>query len=78
MKKIKNLNKETLALVWKEDNLFVAKSIGVEIASQGKTKKEALANLEEALELYFEKELLSSKLSPYEDLSLEKLNISYA
>jgi len=78
MKKIKNIYKETSALVWKEDNLFVAKSVEVEIASQGKTKKEALANLEEALELYFEKELPSPKLLPYEDLSLEKLNISYA
>jgi len=78
MKKIKNVYKETSALVWKEASLFVAKSIEVEIASQGKTKKEALANLKEALELYFEKELSSPKLLPYEDLSLEKLNISYA
>lgn len=78
MKKIKNIYKETSALVWKEANLFVAKSLEVEIASQGKTKKEALANLKEALELYFEKELPAPKLFPYKDLSLEKLNISYA
>ena len=52
MKKIKNIYKEASALVWKEDKLFVAKSVEVEIASQGKTKKEALANLKEALELY--------------------------
>jgi len=78
MKKVKNIYKETSALVWKEDSLYVAKSLEVEIASQGKTKIEALANLKEALELYFEKELPSPKLSPYEDLSLEKLNISYA
>ena len=77
MKKIKNIYKETSALVWKEDNLFVAKSLEVEVASQGKTKIEALANLKEALELYFEKELSAPKLFPYKDLSLEKLNIAY-
>ena len=41
------------ALVWRENNWYVAKAIEVEIASQGKTTKEALSNLEEALELYF-------------------------
>jgi len=77
-KDITNISKETSALVWKEANLYVAKSLEVEIASQGKTKKEALNNLKEALELYFEKELPAPKLFPYKDLSLEKLNISYA
>ncbi|KKU45628.1 MAG: hypothetical protein UX64_C0026G0004 [Microgenomates group bacterium GW2011_GWC2_46_7] len=44
------------ALVWQEDDLFVAKTIEIELASQGKTKKEALKNLEEAIELYFQDE----------------------
>ncbi len=78
MKKVKIIYKETSALVWKETNLYVAKSLEVEIASQGKTKNEALENLKEALELYFEKELPTPKLFRYTDLSLEKLNISYA
>ena len=43
-------------MVWKEDKLFVAKALEVEIASQGKSEKEALGNLKEALELYFEDE----------------------
>lgn len=43
-------------LVWQEGHLFVAKCIEIEVASQGKSKVEALANLEEALELYFENE----------------------
>jgi len=42
MKKVKNILKETSALVWKEKDLFVAKSLEVEVASQGKTKNEAL------------------------------------
>jgi len=41
------------ALVWKEEELFVAKAVEVEITSQGKTKGQALSNLDEALKLYF-------------------------
>ena len=33
---------------------YVAKCLEVEVASQGKTVEEALGNLREALELYFE------------------------
>ena len=43
-------------LVWKEGQLFVAKCVEVEVASQGKTKFEAVSNLEEAISLYFENE----------------------
>lgn len=57
MKKVKEVLKKGLnALVWKEGDLFVAQCLDVEVASQGETKKKALANLEEALELYFENE----------------------
>jgi len=42
------------ASVWKEDGWYVAQCIEVDVASQGKTKEEALANLREALELHFE------------------------
>lgn len=43
-------------IIWKEDKLFVAKFLEIELASQGKTKKEAVNNLKEALELYLEGE----------------------
>ncbi len=43
-------------VVWKEDKLYVAKSLGLELASQGKTKTEALKNLQEALDLLLEDE----------------------
>lgn len=46
--------KKLHSVVWKEDKWYVAKTLEVEIASQGKTEKEALENLKEALELYFE------------------------
>ncbi len=59
MKKTKEALKTGFhALSWKEENLFVAQCLEVDVASQGVTKKEALANLEEALELYFEDEKL--------------------
>lgn len=44
------------AIVWKEDRWFVAKALGVEVASQGKTKKEAIKNLQEAVDLLLEDE----------------------
>lgn len=41
-------------IVWKEDKYYVAQCLNVEVSSFGKTKKEAIKNLDEALELYFE------------------------
>jgi predicted RNase H-like HicB family nuclease len=42
------------ASVWQESNSFVAQCLEIDIASQGETQTEALANLEEALSLHFE------------------------
>jgi predicted RNase H-like HicB family nuclease len=42
------------ASIWQEDDLFVAQCLEVDVASQGATEEEALANLREALELHFE------------------------
>jgi predicted RNase H-like HicB family nuclease len=41
-------------VVWKEGKYFVAQCLNVNISSFGETKEEALYNLNEALELYFE------------------------
>jgi predicted RNase H-like HicB family nuclease len=40
--------------VWKEGEYYVAQCLNVEVSSFGDTKAEALFNLQEALELYFE------------------------
>jgi predicted RNase H-like HicB family nuclease len=40
--------------VWKEGDYFVAQCLNVDVSSFGNTKEEALSNLQEALELYFE------------------------
>ena len=42
------------ATVWQEDDWFIAHCNEFEIASQGKNVNEALDNLKEAIELYFE------------------------
>lgn len=41
-------------VVWKEGKYYVAQCLNVDVSSFGKTRKEALDNLQEALELYFE------------------------
>lgn len=47
-------NQTFTASIWQEDNWFIAQCLEVDIASQGESEKEALDNLVEALELYFE------------------------
>ncbi|MGE4273905.1 MAG: type II toxin-antitoxin system HicB family antitoxin [Desulfitobacterium sp.] len=42
------------AIVQKDDDWYVAKCLENSVASQGKTVEEAMANLKEALELYYE------------------------
>lgn len=44
------------ALVWQEGKWYVARCLELEVASQGKTKEEALENLREAVDLYLEDE----------------------
>jgi predicted RNase H-like HicB family nuclease len=48
------------AIITEEDKGFVALNPDTDVASQGKTLNEALANLKEALELYFDLALVFS------------------
>lgn len=41
------------ASVWREGDWFVAQCLEVDVTSQGETEEVALANLQEALTLYF-------------------------
>ena len=43
-----------VSIVWKEGKHYVAQCLNIDVSSFGKTKKEAIENLREALELYFE------------------------
>lgn len=49
---MKTLNLKNI--VWKEGKYYVAQCLNVDVSSFGETKKSALKNLAEALELYFE------------------------
>ena len=42
------------ATVWREGDWYVSQCLEIDIASQGETEEEALANLKEDLELHFE------------------------
>ncbi|MCL5667088.1 MAG: type II toxin-antitoxin system HicB family antitoxin [Patescibacteria group bacterium] len=65
--------------VWKEGKFYVAQCLNVDVSSFGKTKKEALKNLQEALELYFEDESIKpSKIASVEKPELTRLPIAYA
>lgn len=64
-------------IVWKEGEYYVAQCLNVDISSFGKTRKEALRNLDEALELYFE-DIKSPKITKIERPELVKLSICYA
>ena len=49
------------AVVYKEEDMYVAECPEVETASQGKTVEEAVKNLKEATELYLEEFPLKNK-----------------
>lgn len=66
--------KQIHSIVWKEDKWYVAKALEVEVASQGKNEQEALDNLKEALELYFE-ETNDTELPPVERPKLQEIPI---
>ncbi|HTE22032.1 MAG TPA: type II toxin-antitoxin system HicB family antitoxin [Candidatus Limnocylindria bacterium] len=55
------MSKTFSAIVTEEDGGFVALNPDTDVASQGNTLDEALANLKEALELYFEETVTSRR-----------------
>jgi predicted RNase H-like HicB family nuclease len=56
------MSKTLTAIITEDDGEFVALNPDTDVASQGSTVDEALANLKEALELYFEEVNDSSKV----------------
>lgn len=62
------------SVIWREDKWYIAKALEVEVASQGRTEKEALDNLKEALELYFEDQS-KIELAPVNKPKLQDLSI---
>ena len=64
-------------VVWKEGKFYVAQCLNIDVSSFGKTKKEALKNLNEALELYFE-DVKPIKIVKIENPTLDKHLLQHA
>jgi len=64
-------------VVWKEEKYYVSQCLNVDISSFGKTKKEALTNLDEALELYFQ-EPRAAKIQKIESPEIISTTFEYA
>jgi len=64
-------------VVWKEGKYYVAQCLNVDVSSFGKTKKEALVALDEALELYFE-DIKVPKVTKIEEPELIKMSVCHA
>ncbi len=75
MKKNNKLN--LTYIIWKEGKYYVSQCLNLDISSFGKTKKEALENLKEALELYFE-DIKSPKVSKIEKPEVVDSSFCYA
>ena len=48
--------KQMAYVVYREDEFFVSQCLNVDVSSFGATRQEAVSNLKEAVELYFEGE----------------------
>ena len=60
---IKNSNVNNFwSAVWREEKYYVSQCLNVDISSFGKTKKEAVSNLKEAVELYLEDDLQNTEV----------------
>ena len=64
-------------IVWKEGKYYVSQCLNTDISSFGDTKKEALANLNEALELYFE-DIKTPKVAKVERPEISTFSLKYA
>ena len=62
------MKREFKASLWREDDWVIAQCLDVDIASQGRSEEEALANLQEALALHFEspRATVAPKIRPIE------------
>lgn len=65
------------AVVYEEGKYFVAQCLNVDVSSFGDTEREALANLTEALELYFE-DTDAEEAAPVERAEVVKLALTSA
>ena len=65
------------SVVWKEGKYYVAQCLSVEVSSFGETRQEALANLDQGLELYFEDQK-EPKITPVNRPQIVSQSFRYA
>lgn len=65
------------SVVYQEGKYFVAQCLDVDVSSFGESEKEALANLQEALELYFEDQDIGN-IRPSQSPKLHTLHLQNA
>lgn len=65
------------SVIWKEGKYYVSQCLDVDVSSFGKTKKEAHAMLQEALELYF-KDMPLPKKTGVSKPSLASVTLQHA
>ncbi len=56
--------------VYREDEFFVAQCLNLDISSFGSTRDDAVKNLKEAVELYFDGEQATTNYTPVSDLDV--------
>ena len=66
------------SVVYKEGKHYVAQCLNVDVSSFGKTEKEALVNLQEALELYLEDAPTNAITTSVEYPSVHALRLQHA
>lgn len=66
------------AAVWKEGNYYISQCLDVDISSFGKTKKEALTMLQDALLLYFEDTPLPKKTERVKNPIIASVTLQHA
>lgn len=65
------------SVTWKEGDYYISQCLAVDVSSFGKSKKEALDNLQDALELYFE-DMPLPKLAEVKDAALASVTLQHA
>ena len=70
---MKTTRRQYPVIVWKENDLYVASVFGLELASQGKTEREALQNLQEALDLFLEEDKKLEIPMVYDEVKLSSV-----
>lgn len=66
------------SVVWKEGDYYISQCLDVDVSSFGKTKKEALAMLQDALKLYFQDVPLPKKTEQVKNPVVTSVRLQYA